>query len=116
MSFEKNIAIAIDKVRQFITLLNKNGINVHEAYLFGSAALDQADEYSDIDVAIVSDSFAGIPFYDVKKISKFRRAVDLRLEVHPFSLKEIQFAPTAFFLDIKRKGFDISDAAVRGRA
>ena len=99
---------AIDKARRFIRLLNENGINVHEAYMFGSAALDRADEYSDIDVAIVSDSFAGIPFYDVKKISKFRRAVDLRLEVHPFSLNEIRFAPTAFFLDIKREGFAIS--------
>ena len=105
MSFEKKIAI--DKARRFITLLNENGINVHEAYIFGSAALDQADEYSDIDVAIVSDSFAGIPFYDAKKISKFRRAVDLRLEVHPFSLKETRFAPTAFFLNIKREGFAI---------
>lgn len=103
MSFEKNIAI--DKARRFIALLNVNGINVHEAYLFGSAALGLADEYSDIDVAIVSDSFAGIPFYDVKKISKFRRAVDLRLEVHPFSLKDIRFAPSSFFLDIKREGF-----------
>jgi hypothetical protein len=48
------------------------------------------------------------PQGDVKKISKFRRAVDLRLEVHPFSLNEIRFAPTAFFLDIKREGFAIS--------
>jgi uncharacterized protein len=103
MSFEKNIAI--DKARRFIALLNVNGINVQEAYLFGSAASDLADEDSDIDVAIVSDSFAGIPFYDVKKISKFRRAVDLRLEVHPFSLKEIRFSPSSFFLDIKREGF-----------
>jgi len=46
-------------------LLNENGINVHEAYMFGSAALDRADEYSDIDVAIVSDSFVGIPFCTV---------------------------------------------------
>jgi uncharacterized protein len=103
VSFEKNIAI--DKARRFVALLNVNGIHVQEAYLFGSAALDLADDDSDIDVAIVSDSFAGIPFYDVKKISKFRRAVDLRLEVHPFSLKEIRFAPSAFFLDIKREGF-----------
>lgn len=102
MSFEKNTAI--DKARRFIELLNVNGINVHEAYLFGSAALDMAVESSDIDVAIVSDSFVGIPFYDVKKISKFRRAVDLRLEVHPFSLKDVQSAPSSFFLTIKREG------------
>lgn len=34
--------------------------------------MDKADEYSEIDVAIVSKEFTGMPFYDVKKISKFR--------------------------------------------
>ena len=105
MSSEKNKAI--NKAKIFISLLNKNGIKVHEAYLFGSAVMDCADEYSDIDIAIVSDSFAGIPFYDVKKISKFRRAVDLRLELHPFSLDEVRFTPTAFFLAIKQGGFEL---------
>ena len=105
MPSEKNKAI--NKAKTFIKLLKKNGINVYEAYMFGSAAMDRADEYSDIDIAIVSDSFAGIPFYDVKKISKFRRAVDLRLEVHPFSLDEIRVDPPAFFIDIKREGFQI---------
>ena len=76
--------------------------------MFGSAVQDRTDEDSDINVAIVSDSFEGIPFYDVKKISKFRRAVDLRLEVHPFSLHDVRFAPTSFFLDIKQRGFAIS--------
>ena len=63
---------AINKARKLITLLNSNGIDVYEAYLFGSAVLKNMNEYSDIDVAIVSDKFTGIPFYDALKISKFR--------------------------------------------
>ena len=77
---------ALNKARKLIGLLRTNGIDVYEAYVFGSVAMDKADEYSDIDIAIVSEKFSGMPFYDVKKISKFRRAVDLRLEIHPFSL------------------------------
>jgi len=106
MSSAKNKAI--DKARKLIALLKTNGIDVYEAYLFGSAAMDKADEYSDIDIAIVSGNFTGIPFYDVKKISKFRRSVDLRLEVHPFSLNDILHNPPLFFVDIKNKGVQIS--------
>ena len=43
--------------------------------------------YSAKDNAInKAKDFVGTPFYDVQKISKFRRAVDLKLEVHPFPM------------------------------
>jgi len=99
---------AIIKARKLIELLKTNGINVYDAYMFGSVAMDKGDEYSDIDIAIVSEEFTGVPFYDVKKISKFRRAVDLRLEVHPFSLNDILENPPLFFVDIKNKGIRVS--------
>ena len=99
---------AIDKARQLIGLLITNGFDIYEAYVFGSVAMDKADEYSDIDIAIVSEEFTGVPFYDVKRVSKFRRAVDLRLEVHPFSLNDILDDPPLFFADIKNKGIRIS--------
>ena len=106
MSSAKNQAI--NKAKKLIGLLKTNGIDVYEAYVFGSVVSDKTDEYSDIDIAIVSEDFTGIPFYDVKKISKFRRAVDLRLEVHPFSLNDILHNPPLFFVDIKNKGVQIS--------
>ena len=99
---------AINKVKKLIRLLKTNGIAVYEVYLFGSSVIDKAGEYSDIDVAVVSKDFTGMPFYDVKKISKFRRAVDLKLEVHPFSLDDVLINPSLFFLDIKDKGIRIS--------
>ena len=99
---------AINKARKLIGLLKTNGIDVYEAYMFGSVAMDKGDEYSDIDIAIVSEEFTGVPFYDVKKISKFRRAVDLRLEVHLFSLNDILENPPLFFVDIKDKGIRVS--------
>ena len=98
---------AIQKAKQLIGLLKSNGIDVSEAYLFGSAAQDEGSKYSDIDIAIVSDKFTGVPFYDVRKISKFRRSVDLRLEVHPFSSSDILDDPPLFFVNIKRKGIPV---------
>jgi len=70
--------------------------------------MNEMNEYSDIDVAIVSDKFTGVPFYDALKISKFRRAIDLKLEVHPFLLKDILNDPPIFFIDIKSKGIRVN--------
>jgi predicted nucleotidyltransferase len=98
---------AITKARELIALLKSDGMEINEAYLFGSIAGGREDADSDIDVAIVSREFSGVPFYDVKKLSKFRRAVDLRLEIHPFSLNEIMDDPPLFFLEIRSKGIPI---------
>jgi len=105
MSSEKDIAI--NKAKAFIELLITNGIDIYEAYVFGSAIKDMSDEYSDIDIAIVSKDFSGMPYYDVKKVSKYRRSIDLRLEIHPFSFKDINVDPPIFFMKIKNNGIQI---------
>jgi len=102
MAVEKDIAT--NKAKSFITLIQKKGIDVSEAYLFGSATRDATSEYSDIDLAIVSKDFGGLPYYDIKKISRYRREVDLRLEIHPFSFNEIKKSPPLFFNKIKKEG------------
>ena len=105
MSFAKDNAL--NKARKLIELLNLNGIEVFEAYVFGSAIQGTTHENSDIDIAIVSKKFTGIPFYDVQKISKHRRSIDLKLEVHPFSMDDILVDPPLFFTEIKNKGIQI---------
>lgn len=105
MSFAKDNAL--NKAKKLIGLLKLNDIEVFEAYLFGSFVQGANNESSDIDVAIVSKDFTGIPFYDVKKISKYRQSVDLQLEVHPFSRDEILVDPSLFFNEIKKKGIKI---------
>ncbi|MBW2737566.1 MAG: nucleotidyltransferase domain-containing protein [Deltaproteobacteria bacterium] len=98
---------ALNKAKIFVKLLNSNGIEVFEAYLFGSVIKGTADVDSDIDIAIVSKDFVGTPFYDVQKISKYRRAVDLKLEVHPFSRDDILNDAPVFFTQIKNEGIRI---------
>jgi hypothetical protein len=43
----------------------------------------------DIDVALVSDEFTGVRYFDIKKIGRIVRNIDYRIEVHPFSPKEL---------------------------
>ena len=96
--------IATQKAKSFISLLKKNGVDVSEAYLFGSASRGVTDRFSDIDLAIVSKDFNGIPYYDIKKISKYRRQVDLRLEIHTFALADLEANPSLFLNKIKEEG------------
>ena len=84
-----------------------NTFNISTAYLFGSAVNGIPDTESDIDIAVVSKDFQGLPYEDIKKISKYRRKVDLRLEIHPFSLEEIKKDPPHFYLHIKNIGIKI---------
>ena len=51
-----------------IRALEEQGIQLQKAVLFGSHALGQANEWSDIDIALVSEAFAGDRFVDRRKI------------------------------------------------
>ena len=66
MPFRKDEIIS--EIRNLIKTIEKNGISISAAYLFGSYAKGKANEWSDIDVALVSDNFSGIRFYDVEKL------------------------------------------------
>ena len=73
-----------EKISKFIDVLEMNDFHIQKAYLFGSYATGTANEWSDIDLAVISENFEGINFYDNMKLSKpvIRSSIDL--ETHPF--------------------------------
>jgi len=99
---------AVQTAGKLIGLLKTGGIDVGESYIFGSVISDTFTEDSDIDIAIVSKDFTGIPYYDVQKISRYRRSLDLRLEIHPFSSDDIAVNPPSFFIAIRNKGIRLT--------
>jgi predicted nucleotidyltransferase len=56
--------IAINKIRNFLHLLKENNINVERTYLFGSYANGTYNEWSDIDLALISNDFSGNIYQD----------------------------------------------------
>jgi len=78
-----------DKVKRIINdylkALSRNNIPIKEAVLFGSYASGNYGEWSDIDIAIVSDIFNGNLFDDKDKIRKVTLSVSSEIEVIPFS-------------------------------
>jgi len=46
--------IVLKNIKTFLDRLNTSGIHVTKAYLFGSHLTGKADQWSDIDVAVIS--------------------------------------------------------------
>jgi len=81
-----------DKVKttidSYLQALAKHNIPIKEAVLFGSCAKGNYHEWSDIDIALVSDIFVGNRIDDKDKIRKITLSVSSEIEVIPFSPKD----------------------------
>lgn len=71
-------------VKSYIEKLGGIGIHVQQAILFGSYASGKYDEWSDIDLAIVSKDFVGDRFEDRNKIRKITLQVNSDISPMPF--------------------------------
>lgn len=97
---------AIEIIKRYIAELAHHNIPVREAILFGSYARGTVKEESDIDVALISNSFTGDRFADRRAIVPFRRKIDNRIEPMPF--RPEHFAEGGALADeIKRTGIRI---------
>ena len=75
-------------IEKYLVLLNDNNIQLRNAYLFGSYAKGNFNEWSDIDIALISDTFEGIRIKDRDKIRGITLSVSSNIEVLPFNSKD----------------------------
>ena len=96
-------AEAIDKVRKY-TLLLRDYIDFEKVYLFGSYALDNYRDDSDIDVAIVVKNIEDDFFSINPLLWKLRRQIDDRIE--PIIIeRDKDYA--GFLTEIQKNGIEI---------
>jgi predicted nucleotidyltransferase len=88
MAAEKDKQLIYREIKEYLALLRDRNIPVHQAYLFGSYANGQADEWSDIDLAIVTDKFVGDDFDFRFMLTKLARTIDADIEPHPYRISE----------------------------
>ena len=74
-------------IKQFLKELNKENIKVEKAILFGSYAQGTFNDWSDIDLAVVSKAFEGERFKDRSKIRRIKLMVSSDLEPVPTNRK-----------------------------
>jgi predicted nucleotidyltransferase len=94
------------KLDKLLFLLNKNNININKAILFGSYANGKADEWSDIDIAIVSDDFTGNRFND--RLSLIDIIMEAGTDISPLPFRSEDFDDSLFARDeIIKKGISV---------
>ncbi len=93
----KDIILIIEKY----TLELSKVISLSGVYIFGSYSKDNFNEFSDIDVLVVSPDFLDDPVEDLQLLMKLRRKIDRRIEPHPVTPEE--FAKGNPFLDQIKK-------------
>lgn len=75
-------------IDSYLQALNRNDIPIKEAVLFGSYATGNAHEWSDIDIALVSDIFVGDRIADKDMIGRITLSVSSEIEVIPFASQD----------------------------
>lgn len=96
----------IDKIHRFIKEVKKYNINISKAVLFGSYAKGNYNEWSDIDLAVVSEDFEGIRYLDNCKMTKAKLAVSYDISSLPYRPED--FTPDDLFVkEILQHGINI---------
>jgi len=80
---------ALKVARRFVRAIQRSGITLDAAYLYGSYVNGKPNEYSDIDVALVSKDLTG-GIEDLKKIFPATHASDTRIENVRFHPRDFQ--------------------------
>lgn len=92
----------LGEIKKIVNDLTKAGITIREVYLFGSV-LKRVD-YNDIDLALVSDQFSGIRFYDLKSILDTINNYSSDIDLHPFRTSDFYDEDNFFAKEIIKHG------------
>lgn len=99
-------AVVLEKIKRFLNLLDKNNIHIIQAILFGSYSKGNFDEWSDIDLALISDDFTGNSFID--KMNLIDYIYESGKDISPLPFRVEDFANSMFAQnEILRKGIEI---------
>ena len=93
-------------INSFLLELNRNNIPIKEAILFGSYASGSNKEWSDIDIALVSEVFQGDRIDDKDKIRKITLSISSAIEIMPFSPNDFN-SQNPFVKEILKTGIKL---------
>ncbi len=98
--------VVLHNIMSFLEKLDQTGIRISRAYVFGSYAKGKADEWSDIDVAVVSPQLGNDRLEERIRLTELAIAIDDRLEPLPFNVNSFN-DDDPLVREIKLKGIVI---------
>lgn len=90
-------------IEKYIEELKKKNIDIKGAYLFGSYAKGNASEWSDIDLAVITNKFIGDSMDFRFLLMKVARDIDFNIEPHPYLAEDFN-TDNPFVAEIIRTG------------
>jgi predicted nucleotidyltransferase len=96
-------------IRRYIAALEGRGIPVERVILFGSHASGHPDEWSDIDIAVISPQFDALSLLErYEQLGLANRELHAPLDIVGFSPSHIaQCEPESFLAEILRTGVEV---------
>jgi predicted nucleotidyltransferase len=96
-------------IRRYIAALEARGIPVERVILFGSYASGNPDEWSDIDIAVISPKFDTLSLLErYEQLGLANRNLHAPLDVVGFSSTQVTHCePESFLAEILRTGVDV---------
>ena len=84
------------------------GSSFDSVILFGSYAKGTNTEYSDIDIAVVTDDFKNDIIDEELNLMKLRRKIDTRIEPHLIRIEDYKNASTPLIQEIIKTGVKVA--------
>ena len=96
-------------IRRYIAALEARGIPVERVILFGSYASGNPDEWSDIDIAVISPKFDTLSLLErYEQLGLANRDLHAPLDVVGFSSTQVaDCEPESFLAEILRTGVEV---------
>ncbi len=102
----------LTSVRNYLAALASHGITVEHAVVFGSLAKGQANEYSDLDLLVVSPQFDGMKDRgSVNLLWRVAARIDSRIEPIPCGSRQWREDDSSAIIEIARREGEILKAA-----
>lgn len=98
------------EINGYLKALGELGFVYDKAILFGSYAKGNPHEYSDIDLAVWSESFTDDYFNNIERTARLRRTFR-NIELHPFNTK-VSGENNPFIKEIENTGVLINPEEV----
>ena len=100
--------IVSQKVRSYLKLLKKGGVDIEKAIVFGSYAKGMPKPWSDIDVCLISKQFGKDIFKEGVAMSQLADQVDSLIEPHPFHPADFREKYHPLASEIKKHGIVVA--------
>ena len=97
---------AMEIARRYARRIRSSLDSKAEVYLFGSTARDEASDISDIDIAVVSDTFTDDVSGDFTKVNILAYDVDMRINAQAIPYEDWEYL-TPFTHQVKTTGIAV---------